>query len=33
MEGITAGLSAAGVSSTLDDITGWNAYMEMTGYW
>lgn len=33
MEGIAAGYSAAGVPTTLDDIIGWNAYMEMTGYW
>jgi hypothetical protein len=33
MEGIAAGLSAAGVPATLDDIIGWNAYQEMTGYW
>jgi hypothetical protein len=33
MEGIAAGLSKAGVPATLDDIIGWNAYMEMTGYW
>ena len=33
MEGIAAGLTAAGVPTTLDDIIGWNAYMEMTGYW
>jgi hypothetical protein len=33
MEGIAAGLSKAGVPTTLDDIIGWNAYMEMTGYW
>jgi len=33
MEGIAAGLSAAGVPTTLDDIIGWNAYMEITGYW
>jgi hypothetical protein len=33
MEGIAAGLSAAGVPTTLDDIIGWNAYQEMTGYW
>ena len=25
--------TAAGVPTTLDDIIGWNAYMEMTGYW
>jgi uncharacterized protein CbrC (UPF0167 family) len=33
MEGIAAGLSAAGVPTTLDDVIGWNAYMEITGYW
>lgn len=33
MAGIAAGYSAAGVPTTLDDIIGWNAYMEMTGYW
>lgn len=33
MEGIAAGYSKAGVPTTLDDIIGWNAYMEMTGYW
>ncbi|MCA9879836.1 MAG: hypothetical protein KC442_18710 [Thermomicrobiales bacterium] len=33
MSGIAAGLSKAGVPTTLDDIIGWNAYMEMTGYW
>jgi hypothetical protein len=33
MEGIAAGLSAAGVPTTLDDIIGWNSYQEMTGYW
>ncbi|MCD6059103.1 MAG: peptidase [Thermomicrobiales bacterium] len=33
MEGIAAGLTAAGVATTLDDIIGWNAYMEITGYW
>lgn len=33
MEGIAAGYTAAGVATTLDDIIGWNAYMEMTGYW
>ena len=26
-------LTKAGVPTTLDDIIGWNAYMEMTGYW
>jgi uncharacterized protein CbrC (UPF0167 family) len=33
MEGIAAGYTAAGVPTTLDDIIGWNAYMELTGYW
>jgi hypothetical protein len=33
MSGIAAGYSKAGVPTTLDDIIGWNAYMEMTGYW
>ena len=33
MDGIAAGLTKAGVPTTLDDIIGWNAYTEMTGYW
>jgi hypothetical protein len=33
MRGIAAGLSKAGVPTTLDEIVGWNAYEEMTGYW
>jgi uncharacterized protein CbrC (UPF0167 family) len=33
MEGLAAGYTAAGVPTTLDEIIGWNAYMEMTGYW
>jgi len=33
MSGIAAGYTKAGVPATLDDIIGWNAYMEMTGYW
>ncbi|MGH2584639.1 MAG: C45 family autoproteolytic acyltransferase/hydrolase [Dehalococcoidia bacterium] len=33
MSGIAAGLTKAGVPSTLDEIIGWNAYTEMTGYW
>ena len=33
MQGIAAGLTAAGVPAELDDIIGWNAWMEMTGYW
>jgi hypothetical protein len=33
MRGIAAGLMKAGVETSLDQIIGWNAYMEMTGYW
>lgn len=33
MSGIAAGLTKAGVPATLDQIIGWNAYMEITGYW
>ena len=33
MQGMADGLTAAGVESTLDDIIGWNAYYEITGYW
>jgi hypothetical protein len=33
MRGIASGLSKAGVPATLDEIIGWNAYEEMTGYW
>ena len=33
MSGIAAGLTTAGVPTTLDQIIGWNAYMEITGYW
>lgn len=33
MEGIAAGLTKAGMSTSFDDIIGWNAYMEITGYW
>ena len=33
MRGIAAGLTKAGVPSTLADIIGWNAYEELTGYW
>ena len=33
MSGIAAGLTKAGVPTTLDQIIGWNAWMEMTGYW
>jgi len=31
--GIAAGLTKAGVAMSPDDIIGWNAFMEMTGYW
>jgi hypothetical protein len=33
MEGVAAGYSGQGIPTTLDDIVGWNAWMEMTGYW
>ena len=33
MSGIAAGMTKAGVPTTLDDIIGWNAYTELTGYW
>ncbi|UVJ45923.1 phospholipase B family protein [Pseudomonas sp. LS1212] len=33
MDGIATGLTQAGVHATLDEIIGWNAYMEITGYW
>ncbi len=33
MSGIAAGLTKAGVPSTLDDIIGWNAWIELTGSW
>jgi hypothetical protein len=33
MEGLAAGYTKAGVPTTVDEIIGWNAYMEMTGYW
>lgn len=33
MRGIAAGLTKAGAATTLDQIIGWNAYMEITGYW
>jgi hypothetical protein len=33
MEGLAAGYSDQGVPTALDDIIGWNAWMEMTGYW
>lgn len=33
MQGIAAGLTAAGVEASFDDIIGWNAWTEVTGYW
>ena len=33
IEGIAAGLTAAGVPSTFDDVLGINDWMELTGYW
>lgn len=33
MKGIAAGLTAAGVPATFEDIIGWNAWMEVTDYW
>lgn len=33
MNGIAAGFTRAGIPTTLDDVIGWNAYMELTGYW
>src|SRR5262249_55335335 len=31
MEGMAAGFTRAGVPTTVDDVIGWNAWMEMTG--
>lgn len=33
MKGIAAGLSAAGVKASFEDVLAWNAWMEITGYW
>ncbi len=33
LRGMADGLTAAGVPSTVDDLIGWNAYYEVTGYW
>lgn len=33
MEGLAAGFTAGGFPTTLDDIIGWNAWMELTDYW
>lgn len=33
MRGIAAGYTRAGVPTTVEEIVGWNAYEEMSGYW
>ncbi|EFA22983.1 C45 family autoproteolytic acyltransferase/hydolase [Bifidobacterium gallicum] len=33
MQGMADGFTAGGTPTTLDDVIGWNAWMEMTGYW
>ncbi|MCV7092010.1 C45 family autoproteolytic acyltransferase/hydolase [Mycobacterium interjectum] len=33
MEGVAAGLTAAGVPATFEDVLGLNDWMELTGYW
>jgi hypothetical protein len=33
MEGVAAGLTAAGVPATFNDVLGINDWMELTGYW
>lgn len=33
VKGLAAGLTAAGVPATADDVIGWNAWMELTDYW
>ncbi|MEM7248076.1 MAG: C45 family autoproteolytic acyltransferase/hydrolase [Acidobacteriota bacterium] len=33
MQGIADGLTKAGVPTTLDDVIGWNAWVEITGSW
>ena len=33
MQGIAAGLTRAGEATTLDDIIGWNAWIEISGSW
>lgn len=33
MRGTVAGFSAAGVDATVEELIGWNAWMEMTEYW
>ena len=33
LQGMADGYTKAGVPTTLDEMIGWNAYMEITGYW
>lgn len=33
MQGLADGYTQAGMNTSLEDIIGWNAYMEMTEYW
>ncbi|MSS83649.1 peptidase C45 [Actinomycetaceae bacterium WB03_NA08] len=33
LRGLAEGFTAAGVSTTVDDLLGWNAWMELTDYW
>ncbi len=33
MQGMADGFTAGGFPTTLGDIIGWNAWMELTGYW
>lgn len=33
MQGMADGFTAGGFPTTLDDVIGWNAWMELTGYW
>lgn len=33
MQGMADGFTAGGTPTTLDDVIGWNAWMEITGYW
>ena len=33
MQGMADGFTAGGYNTSLDDIIGWNAWMELTGYW
>lgn len=33
MQGMADGFTAGGFDTTVDDVIGWNAWMELTGYW